>query len=271
MIFSSWLRHAEHQLSQAGIGTARLDAQILAEHVTGIDRALLMAEPNRQIPAAEITKLNNLLRRRVTHEPLAYILGQVEFYGRSFVVNEHVLVPRPESETMIDELKNLPNLGTQPSIIDVGTGTGALGITAKLELPEAKVILVDIEELALKVAKTNVDKFTLSIDALESDLLAHVTVDSDVLLCNLPYVPDDFEINTAASKEPRLAIYGGKDGLDLYRGLLGQLSVRQNRPLYLLFESLSMQHTALQTFALDAGYETIRENDFIQVLKRIQK
>lgn len=271
MKFKAWLQSAEALLREAGVGTARLDSLVLAEHVLNVDRAKLLAEPDFKIVAAKIRRLTNLLKRRVRHEPLAYILGQVEFYSRTFVVNEHVLVPRPESETMIDELKNLANLGTHPIIADIGTGSGALGITAKLELPEATVELIDIDAKALKVAQSNVDIFTPGVNVLRSDLLASTKQDYDVLLCNLPYVPDDFHINTAATHEPSLAIYGGADGLDCYRKLLNQISTGKHQPLYLLFESLPTQHTSLVSLAGLAGYESVTKHDFILVLKRTQK
>lgn len=265
------LRNASKELIKAGVSTARLDVLVLMEDVTGIDRAKLLAEPDLKISSAELEKLEKLLSRRAAHEPLAYIRGKKEFYGREFVITPAVLEPRPESETMIDELKSLPDLPNNVYIADVGSGSGALGITTKLELPHARVDLIDIDAKALEVAKINVDKFTLAIDVIQSDLLATTKQHYDILLCNLPYVPDDFHINTAATREPHIAIFGGKDGLDLYRKLFEQLRERAARPLYLLSESLPVQHTALQTLAQSAGHEMTKENDFIQVFKRIQK
>lgn len=258
-------------LNQAGIGTARLDTLILLEKVTKFDRAKLLAQPDTKLTSAELAKLKKLLSRRADHEPMAYILGQTEFYGRQFVITRDVLVPRPESETMIDELLSLQNLGTQPIIADVGTGSGALGITAQLELPHSRVDLVDIDQQALKVAQMNVDKFTLPIKVLKGDLLTSTTQAYDVLLCNLPYVPDDFHINTAATKEPRQAIFGGKDGLDIYRKLFAQLQNKQNWPLYFLSEALPTQHDSLQKLAEEIGFQQVKKNDFIQVFKRAQK
>lgn len=268
---NTWLTKSTKKLEFEGIGTSRLDAIILLENVLGIDRAKLLADPEINLKPGEIIKLDNLLTRRTQHEPMAYILGQAEFYGRKFVVTPDVLVPRPESETMIDELKYLPNFSTHPLIADVGTGCGALGITAKLELPSATVELIDIDPNVLEVAKTNVDNFTSGISLINGDLLSKTSTAYDILLCNLPYVPDDFKINLAASREPKLAIYGGSDGLDVYRKLFNQLQIRAKRPLYILSESSPMQHTALEALAQPAGYTLIKKNDFIQVFRRIQK
>ncbi len=262
------------KLEQAGIGTARLDALVLLEYVTGQDRALLLAEPNHRMTPAEITKLNNVLSRRAHHEPIAYIIGSCEFYGRSFLINSSVLQPRPESETMIDLLKqvvsSLPNSNPSNDLVaiaDVGTGCGALGITASLELPKLKVDLVDIDKKALKIAQINVDKYTMTLSVIESNLLDRTTSDYHILMANLPYVPDTHTVNQAARYEPPLAIFGGHDGLAIYRRLFRQVAKRQNQPLYILTECLPPQHDQLSQVAAQAGYKTARTDDFINVFE----
>jgi release factor glutamine methyltransferase len=279
MTANAWLKHAQQQLETAGIGTARLDALILLEDSTRIDRAKLLADPETKLTAAQQAKLTKLLRRRALHEPLSYIRGFTEFYGRQFVITPAVLEPRPESETMIELLLGLRKAGsTDPKspnlsqidwdnvhIADVGAGSGALGITAQLELPGAKIDILEIDPAALRVAKTNVDLFTLPIAAIRSDLLAQGGGSYDILLCNLPYVPDDYHINKAAAREPRLAIFGGPDGLDIYRKLFNQVVGLPKRPLFILTESLPPQHEHLQTIAEAAGYQLLKTEDFIQV------
>jgi release factor glutamine methyltransferase len=149
-------------------------------------------------------------------------------------------------------------------IADVGTGSGALGITAQLELPEAAVELLDIDDAALKVAESNVIKFTLGLRALHSDLLSGSSNEYQVLLCNLPYVPDNHGINAAALHEPPIAIFGGPDGLDPYRKLFEQVENMNQQPLLILCESLPPQHEALIAIAAEAGYRQDAEDDFIQ-------
>lgn len=263
-----WLKTATQFLEARGIATARLDALVLLEDCLLVDRTQLLAEPTMEIKDAQVAQLQKLLIRRSKHEPLAYIRGRSEFYGRSFTVCSSVLEPRPESETMIELLTSLPLAapnGHRVKIGDIGTGCGALGITAALELQNVLVDLIDIDTAALKIAKINVDRFTASINVIKSDLLDKTTENYDVLLCNLPYVPDDFQINLAAGHEPAIAIFGGQDGLDLYRRLLKQLSKRKNVPLYLLTESMPPQHLALKTIASDNGYGLLKTDDFIQV------
>lgn len=259
---------ATEELESAGIGTARLDCLVLLENTLGVDRAKILAEPDAEMSSAQVAELAKLLNRRATHEPLAYILGTTEFYGRNFVITPAVLEPRPESETMIDLLKTLPNLPKNTCLADVGTGSGALGITAKLEHPEWAVELLEIDEKALKIAQTNVDKYTIDVSVIQSDLLADSKQTNDILLCNLPYVPDDYQINLAAGQEPPIAIFGGPDGLDLYRKLFKQVAELSKQPLYLLCESLPPQHGDLTQTAEESGYELRQTEDFIQIFEK---
>ena len=271
----SWLASATTKLDSVGIGTARLDALVLLEDVTRRDRAYLLAHPELELSVKEIAKLANLLNLRLTHIPLAYVRAKTEFYGRNYVITPAVLEPRPESETMIEQLVKLsqapnPRLDWSATVhlADVGSGSGALGITAKLELPNINVDLLDIDEKALEVSKINVDLFTLRIDTILSDILTNTSQNYDILLCNLPYVPDDYQINSAAMHEPKIAIFGGPDGLDLYRKLFDQVKNSLNKPLYILTECLQPQHDTLHNIAMACGYNLLTSEDFIQVFEK---
>ena len=238
------------------------------------DRAWIFTHPETQLTRAQEAKLKKLLKRRATHEPLAYVRGHCEFYGREFVLTSAVLQPRPESETLIELFKGLasksslaPNDGHHLLVADVGTGSGALGITAALEVPNCHVELLEIDKNAAQVAKINVDLFTLNISVIISDLLQASSSNFDILLCNLPYVPDDYQINLAVLHEPRIAIFGGPDGLDVYRRLFDQLGSRSSRPLLILTESLPTQHKVLRHIARKANYKQIDIVDFIQVFR----
>jgi release factor glutamine methyltransferase len=268
MNVESWLKQAARRLTAAGIGTARLDCLILLEDVTGHDRAWLLAHPEHQVGISDIDKLNNHVIQRMKHLPLAYIRGRSEFYGRSFYVDTRVLEPRPETEVIIELLLALP-LPDRPVIVDVGTGSGALAITAKLELSAARVYATDIDLDCLAVARRNASALAASVDWLEADLLDSVGLPQtlDVVITNLPYVPDNFQINLAASHEPRLAIFGGPDGLDLYRQLAAQLAASPAKPTHLLAESLPPQHPALAGIMSSAGYTERQARDFIQVFE----
>jgi release factor glutamine methyltransferase len=276
MDYGSWIKKSSAKLKATGISSAQLDALILLEDELKIDRAYILAHPEQSLSPAKQKKLNTKLVRRTQHEPLSYIRGKVEFYGRTFVLNQHVLEPRPESETMIELLKQLV-VSRQSSvvrnlrIVDVGTGSGALGITAALEVGAPKVIILDIDPLCLDVAKLNAKAHGVNPTILQGDLLAPLkNVNCElltVLLANLPYVPDGWHINEAAMREPKLAIFGGPDGLDLYRRLFEQINSYDWKPKFILCESMPPQHEALANIAELHGYQLVTSEDFIQVFE----
>lgn len=270
---SQWLAQATKQLETAGIGTARLDALVLLEDVLGTDRTHLLAHPEFELTNEQQEALVLLLNRRSMHEPLAYIRGRSEFYGRNFVITPTVLEPRPESETMIGLLKEQVTSGQGQVIIDVGTGSGALALTAKLEMPDAHVIAIDIDKRCLEVATRNATIHDENITFVQSDLLSKFPTITNylsvIILANLPYVPDDYQINDAALQEPRLAIFGGRDGLDVYRRMFSQLSEYTDIEITVLTESLPFQHAVLQNIARADGFTQVTEEDFIQVFRRL--
>lgn len=270
---NDWLIRATNQLTHAGIGTAQLDSLVLLEDALGVNRAHILAHPDTLIPAGKLSQLNDNLQRRIAHEPLAYIRQKTEFYGREFSINNFVLEPRPESETMIEQLKKLcaknPDIHT---LIDVGTGSGALAITAQLELPKAKVLATDIDTQCLEVAKKNATchNATTTIDFYWGNLLEPVksqVTHNTSLLCNLPYVPDNFGINKAASHEPRLAIFGGPDGLDVYRALFAQIDALVTKPGYIFTEAMPTEHSNLAQLAQQHSYQLRLSDDFIQLFE----
>jgi release factor glutamine methyltransferase len=260
----SFLSSSTQTLTVAGIASARLDVLILLEDTLQVDRARILAHPERELSTEDLHKLQTALAERATHTPLAYIRGHAPFYGRDFMVNHDVLVPRPESEAMITILQQLEVQSAQARIADVGTGSGCLGITAALELPDSAVWLLDIDAAALTVARTNTERLSAAVTLAQQDLLAHSDGQFDIILANLPYVPDNYAINAAAGFEPKLALFAGADGLDLYRRFWEQLKAMQTKPAHILTESLLEQHPAVHTLAEDAGYTFIQANGLIQ-------
>jgi release factor glutamine methyltransferase len=252
------------RLEQAAIPTARLDCLVLLEDALQKNRAHLLAEPDEILSSEQISLLEKQLERREQHIPLAYIREKCEFYGREFKINEHVLQPRPESETMIDLLKQL-QLPSNTFVADIGSGSGALAITAVLELGLSKVYMHDIDPQTLEVAMENARVHNVTAVPLQTNLLAGAKENYDVLLCNLPYVPDSFQINTAASHEPAIALFGGSDGLDLYRTMFEQINTLPHKPQFILTESLPPSQTVLKEIAAKASYRQLLHKDFIQV------
>jgi release factor glutamine methyltransferase len=278
-----FLDQATAQLSSAGVDSARLDVLILLEDELNKDRAWLLAHAEQLIDALSLEKLSTQIERRCAHIPLAYIRRRSEFYGREFYINRHVLTPRPESESIItlltDTLSNgralsptspPKKLSMRPRIADIGTGSGALAISAALEIPKSIVTACDIDERCLKVASRNAKKYGVQIDVLAGDLLRplfHRQQPLDALLANLPYVPSRQAINRAASHEPELAIFGGADGLELYRRMFSQINEMPNKPRLIITESLQNQHLNLTDIATTSGYTHQRTDGLAQLFE----
>jgi release factor glutamine methyltransferase len=225
------LRSAARRLQPVG-ETGALDASRLLEYVTGRDRAGLLMAADVALDAASRTRFEECVSRRERGEPVAYIVGDAGFYGRTFFVDERVLVPRPESEhvveAVIDDLRARRKTGG--IVADVGTGSGALAITLACELPDLAVYATDISPDALSVARRNaaLNGVFQRCTFVAGDLLAPLAVFGerlDAVVANLPYIPArDLPVApNPAGFEPRVALDGGPDGLDLYRRLLRQL------------------------------------------------
>jgi release factor glutamine methyltransferase len=204
------------------------EAELLLAHVLGVDRAWLIAHDGQEIPEEQIATFAKLVDRRRTGEPLAYLLGSRGFYGREFCVDRRVLIPRPETEHLVEEA--LAHLRTveAPRALDVGTGSGAIACTLAAELADAHVDATEISSDALIVARRNADRLGVKkrVRFYKGDLVAPVSGRRyHAIVANLPYVPSA-EIApdpNPVSFEPSLALNGGPDGLDLYRRLFPTL------------------------------------------------
>ena len=273
MTVAAFLIDAAGKLKTTGIETARLDALVLLEDELGTNRAALLAHPERVVKSSALPRLRRKLNRRAAHEPLAYIRGKAAFYGREFFVNEHVLVPRPESEKIIEQLKSV-QFSISPEFVplyiaDVGAGSGCLGITAALELPGAFVDFYDSSSKALVVAIKNAERYALSnLSFTVGDLLAdpreRLVRGYDVVLANLPYVPSEYQVNPAAQHEPKIALFGGDDGLDVYRTFWRQIAKLEHKPKFIITESFPFQHKKITALAKTAAYRLEVTDDFAQ-------
>ena len=269
MTIKDWISTATNEFKAIGIESARLDSQMIVEEIYKKNRAWVLAHQDTEISTSKRQKLNYLFNQRLDYYPMAYILGHSEFYGHDFVISMNVLQPRPESEDFMEILAEIMKNLDSPRVADVGTGSGALGITASLKWPKMVMDLIDIDELALENAKINAKKFTTPVKLIKSDLLENTTSHYDILLCNLPYVPDDYPINKPAKHEPKLALFGGPDGLDVYRKLANQLQKRQKRPLFLLIESLEVQHPEISNIFIKLGYKLQKTRGLVQLFKNV--
>lgn len=216
-------RFADH-----GAGNPRLEAQVLLAHVLGCDRMGLYTRFDQPLAEEELAGFRGLIRRRLAGESVAYLVGEQEFWSRPFAVDARVLVPRPDSETVIETvLDALPDRAAPLRLADIGTGSGVLGITLLLELPAATGVLVDVSDDALAVARTNVQRHQLDerVELRQGDLAGPLAGERfDVIVANLPYVPagDIAGLDPEVRVEPRLALDGGPDGLDPIRRLVAE-------------------------------------------------
>lgn len=252
------------KLGEAGVDSPRRDALVLLEDTLGKDRAWVLSHPEYELGEGELKAVNNLVARRVQREPLAYIREKAWFYGRFFKVNNKVLIPRPESEDFIDLLKEFE----PKTIIDIGTGSGALAITAKLELPESEVIATDIDASALEIANKNAHTHTVSIEFLQGSLLEplrSMSLKDYTIVANLPYVPNKLITSPEIIKEPKLALFSGADGLDHYRELWGQIANLDQKPDYVLLESLESQQEKLEELAQEYKYKLTKTDRLVSV------
>lgn len=224
------LYQASKALASAGIEDARLEAELLLMHILYIDRARLYVRLNDQLSSSHTAALSRALKRRLRHEPLAYILGHREFYGRDFLVGPGVLIPRPETELLVEKALALVEgqFARRNAIIaDIGTGCGAIAVSLALLLPEARIYATDISPGALDTARLNCEKHGVQerVRLLQGNLLEPLPEATDIIVANLPYIRDE-EVGQLSPEirlfEPLAALAGGKDGLDVIRQLLAQ-------------------------------------------------
>jgi release factor glutamine methyltransferase len=225
MTLQTCVREARGRLIAAGVAPdeAVLDAELLARHVLGWDRATLLARAQDEPPAAFAAAYAALLERRVRREPMAYITGHQEFWGRDFLVGPGVLIPRPETELLIEEALAWARTwqgDRPPRIVDVGTGSGCLAVTLALELPRATVYATDISDEALAVARRNASRLGAQVGFHAGSVLAGVPRPVDLIVANPPYVARaEYETLQPEVRvfEPMTALVGGDDGLDAVR------------------------------------------------------
>ncbi len=229
---------ATRRLAEAGSDTPQLDAALLLGFVLGVNKAWLYAHPTRPLSEDEIGRYEERVRRRMCHEPVAYLVGFKPFYGLDITVDHRVLIPRPETELLVDRildyLQSLLGQGKRPSVADVGTGSGAIAVALAVNVPESVVYAVDLSDEALAVAAQNVWRYGLGeqVQLLPGHLLEPLPAPVDVIVANLPYIATG-DLSGLPPQvreyEPRLALDGGADGLEVITHLLVSLASPQGR------------------------------------------
>lgn len=241
-----------------GYASARLEAEILLAHTLKISRAMLLARLGDSISDADAAQFAGMVARRAQREPIAYIVGHQEFYGLDLIVDRRVLIPRFETEHLVeralDVMKQIPH--PEPVIADVGTGSGAIALALAQNTRNTKIIATDISPEALTVARLNAARFNLTerIEFRNTDLLDGITMPIDLLTANLPYIPLERQAQLpreVRQYEPRLATIAGLDGLSIIRRLLKQLEQHMARGGFVFLEISEEQGEAVSTLARD--------------------
>jgi release factor glutamine methyltransferase len=204
-------------LNAAGVETPRLDAEVLLAAAMGVDRAVLIADPGRGVEPEAARAFQDYARRRVQREPVAYILGRKGFRRLELEVDPRVLIPRPETEHVVEAALDLP---AGARVVDVGTGSGAIALALADERPDLDVVATDVSPGALAVARANAQRLGLDVEFVEADLLDGVPGPVDAVVSNPPYVREGERLPPEITRyEPSVALYGGPEGLDVYRRL----------------------------------------------------
>jgi len=254
---SQWLDWAEQALAPVS-DSARLEAELLFAEVSGGSRATVIAHPEIPPPQPVLQRYRDLVGRRALGEPFAYVTGQREFYSLPLAVDANVLVPRPETEWLVDlALGQQPRPGAR--VLDLGTGSGAIALALKAQRPDLVVVAVDCSTAALAVARANAECLALAVQFVESDWFAALEpMPFDLVISNPPYVASgDAHFAAALQHEPRLALDGGADGLDAYRQILSSADTYVTRNGRLLFEHGYDQRDALVAVAAEFGYWSV--------------
>jgi release factor glutamine methyltransferase len=200
-----------------------IDAALLLMVVMGVERAALLAHPERTLTPDQETRYRDFIQQQVAGVPVPYLTGTRAFYDRDFEVTPDVLIPRPETEHLIEAALNWAATWRALRVVDVGTGSGAIAVTLAVHLPESRVWAVDISRAALRVARRNAVRYHCSIGFIQGDLLSAIA-QADLIAANLPYIATaEMHTLAVARSEPHLALDGGPDGLDLIRRLLAQV------------------------------------------------
>lgn len=266
MTIEAWLQTATQELTKSGKKSARLDALLLLQYVLNAPKAQLLAHQDDILTSPHYKKLQILLNDLLNGKPLAYVINTKEFFGFDFYVNKDVLVPRPESESFIELLQML-NPKPQQSLLDIGTGSGCLAITAKKLFPSLDVTASDLSDRALKVAIKNAKTLQCDIDFIQSDLFSNLAKKYDYVFANLPYVPSNLNVSKEVKSEPSIAVFSGQDGLSCINDFLANVAKHTKPNSCIFMESLKIQHKTVSALAHQYGYKLHETSGLVQLYK----
>ena len=250
----------------AGIDTPRLDAEVLLSGITGFDRAQLISDPTLEIPPAQARVFSSAVRRRQTREPVAYILGSKGFRYIELEVDSRVLIPRPETEMLVELALEL-----KPStVLEIGTGSGAIALAVADEIPEVHVLATDVSAASLALASRNARLLGSQdrVDFLKASL--PVSGEFDLILANLPYVAESEQLEPEIMKfEPHGAVFGGPTGLEVFEEVLGELASSDIEARAIGLEIGMEQGHAVSEMVRKAGWSEVETRADLARLDRV--
>lgn len=268
MIISEWLKIAAKSLKTANIPSARLDAELILANTLRKNRTYLHAHLDEEIDPRRFDIANARLDLRLDRVPIAYILGYKEFYGRRFTVSPSVLIPRPESEDLISLFLELTASEiAEKVLIDVGAGSGCLGITAKLERSNLSVILSDVSKPALNIAEKNANALNADVHIQQQSLLNGQLRPVDYIFANLPYVDKNWDVSPELQYEPEIALFAEDEGLKLILQLISQAPRYLTSEGLLFIEADPQQHNRILDEAVKNCFVKERVLNYILVLR----
>jgi len=225
--------------------TPHLDAEILLSHVLNKPKEFLHTHPEKNLVKTQLKNFISLINKRLEKKPIAYLTKEKWFYGYKFYVNKDVLIPRPETEHLVEEALNITHKNNIQSILDLGTGSGNIVISLAKNLEKTKLVATDKFASALKVAKKNAKKLDClsKVSFKKSNLFDSLDERFDMIISNLPYVPEFIEVNTG---EPRKAIYGGKIGTEIYEDFFKQINNYINNQGFIIIEIDAPAHDSMK-------------------------
>ena len=276
LAINDWLADATRQLVFAAIPSARLDSELILAHTLRKNRSYLHAHPEEELTDRTVEIATARLVLRLERVPVAYIIGHKEFYGHTFSVTTATLIPRPESEILIELLKrvmprNASILHETIRLVDVGTGSGALGISAKLLYPELSVTLIDISRHALKIADKNSVDLDAPVTIMQSNLLSHYPFTANFIIANLPYVDPNWQRSPETEHEPAEALFAANGGKALIFELLIQTRDKLANGGFIILEADPEQHPDIIAEAKKYGLLLFEQQDYGLVFEKVAK
>jgi release factor glutamine methyltransferase len=249
-------------LAESGASSPRLDCELLLMRLLAVDRVHFFSHPEHEITEEQAAAFERLVVRRKGGEPVSYIIGEKEFWSLRFAVTPAVLIPRPETECLLEEALHLyPSPGEGLSICDIGTGSGIIAIVLAKELPLARIVATDLSAEALSVARRNATFHGVSgrVEFRQADVFADIAGDFDIICSNPPYIADDrYEMLPEGIRnfEPRGALAAGADGLDIYRKMVEEAKKHLKKGGRLFFEISEEQRNQVTALLREAGVYT---------------